>query len=238
MNTPAATFGPKTTTAAETSLASGDQLERVAVCRTDDQEISSVDARHCGDSKALGDRDYAGVDQAEIKVKVLLRESGAARPVRFGEVGQVEISCGDRDNEGSFGLCPKARGDQPRGLDSHRRGQDKLHALASFEHRGSLRMPVIVGVGRSQQNAGVDDDGTGWADSSAERRSAATSRRNSLTRPDRSPRPEWPIPMNANRGFTGSCASIASTATCSGFTPRCSRDGLDPAGQLFGQVHH
>jgi hypothetical protein len=64
-------------------------------------------------------------------------------------------------NEGSFGLCPEAGGDQPRGLDSHRRGQDKLHALASFEHRGSLPMPVIVGVGRGQQNAGVDDDGIG-----------------------------------------------------------------------------
>jgi hypothetical protein len=34
---------------------------------------------------------------ASIRAEVPLRESGVARPVRFGEVGQVEISSGDRD---------------------------------------------------------------------------------------------------------------------------------------------
>ena len=73
-----------------------DEREGVSVARTHDAEVAIVQRREDGDPPEFGDRNDAGVDQAQAQVGVALDQVDAALVVGNAEVDHVQGASGNQ----------------------------------------------------------------------------------------------------------------------------------------------
>lgn len=88
----------------------------------------------------------------------LVDEFGDAFPVVWGEIGDGEVTGGDRGNEGYFGGWSEHGGDHPSGFGDHWCRQDQLIAAVAGEQVQTSLVPSVVLVSDREQHAGVDND--------------------------------------------------------------------------------
>ncbi len=86
----------------------GQQLQRLAMPRSDRVEVAAVECDHVGRFQSLGERDDGGVGRAERKARILANQLGDTRPLLWWRGLDIEI--GQRGNEPRLGFRAQAGG--------------------------------------------------------------------------------------------------------------------------------
>lgn len=126
--------------------------------RSDDGEVAVVERGDLGHTESLGDGDNGRVDDSKPEIRVVLDQLTNSAPVRIGHVESLNLSPPQRLKEGRLSRRPQPGLDQPRRLDDNRDGDPERRGGQRVEEVRAVLVAGVVNVGRSEDDAGVEDD--------------------------------------------------------------------------------
>jgi hypothetical protein len=214
---------------------SGEELERVGVAGNDHPEVPAVEGGDTGRSEVLGEGDEGRVGATEAKVGIGLDELADPSPVPAAEVVDAERAVDDGGEQRGLGRRSELAIEQVARLGDDEGGRDERPGVG-LEQLSTLSVVGVGTVGGGQQRAGVDDEHSVAPESLSEQLVSLCGAACRAGRADTGER-QPPPPRSRRHAEVGVELRVdrLQRDLLGGNTPR--GGGLDPAGQLLGQMH-